>query len=141
MTTYSLPKEKLPDFLNALSEYEIWAPVNKDTSTLFEVIEDCNNVSLDLQNQPVISKKAVFPQTELLFSYDMKGGGLPSLIFRTPKIPSFLVYAPVMQGVLPCLTLSLKETFRTPIISPAGVRPCLQALPAHSPFSTAFALQ
>jgi ferredoxin len=111
MTTYSLPKEKLPDFLNALSEFEIWAPVKKDTATLFEVIEDCTNISLDLHNQPVISKKAIFPQTEPLFSYDMKGGITGpdfgntgnTFIFgiRPCDARSFTLLDPVFEGDIP----------------------------------------
>ena len=111
MATYTLPKEKLPDFLSALGEFEIWAPVKKDTSTLFEVIKDPAAVSLDLQNQPVISKKAIFPQTELLFSYDMKGAvtepGIQdaknTFIFgiRPCDARSFILLDPVFEGDIP----------------------------------------
>ncbi|MDX1777688.1 MAG: 4Fe-4S dicluster domain-containing protein [Thermodesulfobacteriota bacterium] len=111
MTTYSLPKDKLPDFLSALSDFEIWAPVKKDTSTLFEVIKDSANVSLDLQNQPVISKKAIFPQTELLFSYDMKEGITEPYIkgtgntfifgIRPCDARSFTLLDPVFEGDIP----------------------------------------
>ena len=73
MTSYRLPKDKLPDFLSALSDFEVWAPVKKGTATLFDRLDDVTAVSLDLENQPVISKKAVFPQNEPLFSYDRKG--------------------------------------------------------------------
>ena len=111
MTMYSLPKDKLPDFLSALSAYQVFAPVKKDTITLFEVIEDCNNVSLDLQNQPVISKKALFPQTEVLFSYDMKGAVTEAdlrdtrdtFIFaiRPCDARSFTMLDPVFEGDFP----------------------------------------
>ncbi len=111
MTTYSLPKEKLPDFLNALSDFEIWAPVQKDTSTLFEVIGDPANAPLNLENQPVISKKAIFPQTEPLFSYDMKGTitepDIPNtkhtFIFgiRPCDARSFTLLDPVFEGDIP----------------------------------------
>ena len=70
MDSYVLPKEKLNDFLDSLKEYDIWAPIQKDATTLFEVIKDFQNITLDLNHQPVISKSAVFPQTEPLFTFD-----------------------------------------------------------------------
>jgi hypothetical protein len=73
MTSYRLPKDKINDFLTALGNCEVWAPVKKDAATLFELLEDVTSVSLDLQNQPVISKKAIFPQNEPLFNYDRSG--------------------------------------------------------------------
>ena len=111
MTTYSLPKDKINEFLTSLSDHEVWAPVQKDTATLFEVIDDCSNISLDLENQPVISKKAIFPQTELLFSYDTKGSITEPAIQNTKNTfifgirpcdaRSFTLLDPVFEGDIP----------------------------------------
>lgn len=68
-----LQKEKLNDFLASLNEYQIWAPVQRVTTTIFEVIKDFQNISLDLKNQAVVSKSAVFPQTEPLFNFEING--------------------------------------------------------------------
>jgi sulfhydrogenase subunit beta (sulfur reductase) len=73
MDSYILQKEKLNDFLSTLEDYEVWAPVQKDTSTLFMVVKDFQNISLDLQHQAIISKSAVFPQTETFFTFDKNG--------------------------------------------------------------------
>jgi ferredoxin len=111
MTTYRLPKDKLHDFLSALSDYEIWAPAKKDTATLFDRLEDVTTVSLDLENQPVISKKAVFPQSEPLFFYDRKGtvtetdleARKDTIVFgiRPCDARSFTLLDPVFEGDVP----------------------------------------
>jgi ferredoxin len=111
MTTYTLPKDKLPDFLSALSDYEIWAPVKKGPATLFDRLDDLKDVDLDLENQPVISKKAVFPQSEPLFTYDRKGevtepdldSRKDTLVFglRPCDARSFTLLDPVFEGDVP----------------------------------------
>ena len=70
MDSYILQKEKLNGFLSSLEEYEVWAPVQKDTSTLFVVVKDFKNICLDLKHQAIISKSAIFPQTETFFTFD-----------------------------------------------------------------------
>ena len=111
MTCYTLPKDKINDFLNALDEYEVWAPVKKDATVLFEPVEDCKDISPDLRDQPIISKKAIFPQTETLFSYDRKGtlkeedveAGKETAIFgiRPCDARSFTLLDPVFEGEFP----------------------------------------
>jgi ferredoxin len=70
MDSFILQNEKLNDFLSSLEQYEIWAPVQEGSTTLFKVIKDFQDISLDLRNQVKISKTAVFPQTETLFTFD-----------------------------------------------------------------------
>jgi ferredoxin len=111
MTSYRLPKDKINDFLSALSDYEVWAPVKKDSATLFDRLEDVTTLSLDLENQPVISKKVVFPQNEPLFSYDRKGtvtetdlnAGKDTIVFgiRPCDARSFTLLDPVFEGDVP----------------------------------------
>ena len=111
MTTYTLPKDKIPEFLSALSDYEIWAPVKKGPATLFDRLDDLKAVDLDLENQPVISKKAIFPQNEPLFSYDRKGtvtetdlnAGKNTIVFgiRPCDARSFTLLDPVFEGDVP----------------------------------------
>jgi ferredoxin len=111
MGTLILQKDKLKDFLSSLDEYTLWAPVQKDTITLFEVIKDPKNVSLDLKHQAKIPKEAVFPQTELLFSFDKDGiikktdsrEMKESIVFgiRPCDARSFLILDPVFEGAIP----------------------------------------
>ena len=111
MDSYILQKDKLIDFLVLLKEHPIWAPVQRDDTTLFEIIDDLKNISLDLQHQPVIPKSAVFPQTETLFTFDR--GASPRAIDLTQQketivfavrpcdARSFTLLDPVFEGDFP----------------------------------------
>lgn len=111
MNAYILQKEKLTDFLESLKEYEVWAPVQKDATTLFEVIRDFQNISLDLNHQAVISKSAVFPQTETLFTFDHHAAvketspkeGMDTVVFgiRPCDARSFQLLDPIFEGDYP----------------------------------------
>ena len=111
MDSYILQKEKLNNFLDSLKEYEIWAPVQKDATTLFQVIRDFQDISLDLNHQPIISKSAVFPQTEPLFTFDndaaIKETSLKeekdTIVFgiRPCDARSFKLLDPVFEGDFP----------------------------------------
>ena len=111
MTSYRLPKDKINDFITALEDYEVWAPVKKGAATLFDRLDDVTAVSLDLENQPVISKKAVFPQNEPLFSYDRNGtvteadltAARETIVFgiRPCDARSFTLLDPVFDGDVP----------------------------------------
>lgn len=111
MDSFILQKEKLNDFLSLLNEYEIWGPVQKGSTTIFEVIKDLQNASLDLKHQAVISKSAIFPQTELLFAFDkntvIKEADLKeekeTIVFaiRPCDARSFKLLDPVFEGDFP----------------------------------------
>ena len=111
MDSYILQKEKLNDFLDSLKGYEIWAPVQKDATTLFKVIKEFQNISLDLNHQPIISKSAIFPQTEPLFTFDHDASvketfpkeGADTIVFgiRPCDARSFLLLDPVFEGDFP----------------------------------------
>jgi len=106
-----LQKDKLNDFLASLKEYEVWAPVQKGTVTLFEAIEDFESTSIDLKHQTVISKSTIFPQTEPLFTFD--NNAIPeetnfeekkeTIIFgiRPCEARSFHLLDPVFEGEIP----------------------------------------
>jgi sulfhydrogenase subunit beta (sulfur reductase) len=70
MEHFLLEKNRLNEFLSALRNYEVLAPVKKDGLTVFELITNPNEVVLDLKNQPNSPKRAIFPQTEILFVFD-----------------------------------------------------------------------
>ncbi|MEE8380523.1 MAG: 4Fe-4S dicluster domain-containing protein [Thermodesulfobacteriota bacterium] len=73
MNSFILQKDKLQDFLDSLHECQIWAPVKRGTATTFELTKDLKDISLDLKKQVVVSKSAIFPQTEPLFTFDRNG--------------------------------------------------------------------
>jgi len=94
MDSFILQNEKLNDFLSSLEQYEIWAPVQEGSTTLFKVIKDFQDISLDLRNQVKISKSAVFPQTETLFTFDKNA---------VPKEPDFREKKEtIVFGIRPC---------------------------------------
>jgi len=111
MGFFVLQKDKLNDFLASLKEYEVWAPVQNGTTTLFEVIKDFQNLSLDLKHQVLISKSAVFPQTESLFTFDRNAHPQATnlekkketIIFgiRPCDAQSFQLLDPVFEGDIP----------------------------------------
>ena len=72
MEKFILPKEKLIDFLKALGNYDLFAPVRKDGVTAFTRVNDIDGAPLDLKNQPLPPKGGMYPQTESLFTFDNK---------------------------------------------------------------------
>ena len=111
MDSYILQKEKLNDFLASLNEYQIWAPVQRDTTTIFEAINDPQDISLDLKSQALLSKRAIFPQTEPLFTFERNGtpketdlaGMKDTIVFgiRPCDARSFTLLDPVFEGEYP----------------------------------------
>lgn len=111
MSALILPKDRLTDFLSLLHEYTLWAPVRRDTVTLFEVIKDPKNTPVDLEHQASLAKRSIFPQSEELFSFDQSGilndaskeGLKENIIFgiRPCDARSFRIMDPVFEGTMP----------------------------------------
>ena len=70
MEHFLLAKDKLNEFLSALRNYEVLAPVRREGLTVFELISNPQEAVLDLKNQPHPPKRLIFPQTEILFVFD-----------------------------------------------------------------------
>lgn len=111
MSSYLLPREQLNTFLAALKDCQLWLPVRREGRCIFEPVADPATTSPDLEQQPVTAKRAVFPQTELLFTFDTKAGvqedflqGLPeTLLFgiRPCDARAFTLLDPVFESPLP----------------------------------------
>lgn len=95
MEGFILPKDRLNDFLNALRNYELFAPVRKDGVTVFEPITNPQEALLDLVNQPHPPKRLIFPQTEVLFTFDKNDA------IKEPK-PREGQKQRVIFGIRPC---------------------------------------
>lgn len=95
MEGFILPKDRLNDFLNALRNYELFAPVRKDGVTVFDPISSPQEAVLDLMNQPHPPKGLIFPQTEVLFSFDKNNA------IKEPK-PREGQKQRVIFGIRPC---------------------------------------
>ena len=76
MKSSTLPKDKLTDFLKALENYDLFAPVRREDAAVFEPITDLEKVKIDLKNQSLPPKRSIYPQTESLFTFDNKKGAI-----------------------------------------------------------------
>ena len=111
MDSFVLDDDRLREFLSALRDYTLWAPLQKDGLTLFKAISDPADLTLDMKGQVRVPKTAVFPQTEPLFTFDRKGikhdaaseEKKESIIFglRPCDARSLLILEPVFEGTIP----------------------------------------
>ena len=113
MASYLLPREKLNLFLAALERCQLWVPLRREGRCIFEPTADPGSIFPDLQQQPVTAKRAVFPQTELLFTFDKKSGVKGDDLESIPQT--------VVFGIRPCDARSftlLDPVFESPIPDP-----------------------
>src|SRR5512139_2849060 len=112
MASYLLPRDKLNLFLAALDRYQVWAPVSREGSCVFEPVSGrLDSVEIDVQRQPLPAKKAVFPQTEPFFTFGRAGipqeadltAGQETLFFgiRACDARSFTLLDPVFEDTFP----------------------------------------
>jgi sulfhydrogenase subunit beta (sulfur reductase) len=69
METLVLQKDKLKDFLKALGDVCLLAPVTDTGKTQFCEVSDIDEVELDLNDYTATTKKVMFPQTETMFAF------------------------------------------------------------------------
>jgi ferredoxin len=95
MERFILSKDAVKDFLSALRNYELFAPISKDGITVFESVTNPQEAVLDLINQPHPPKRLIFPQTEVLFTFDKNNA------IKEPK-PRDGQQQRVIFGIRPC---------------------------------------
>jgi ferredoxin len=107
-----LKKDAVNEFLASLSgRYAVWAPVQKDSDTVFEPFGAGQHNVLDLTHQAKIIKHAIYPQTEQLFSFDQNdqiqaaipGDREQNILFgiRPCDARSFALFDSVFAGDIP----------------------------------------
>lgn len=65
-----LPKDKLPKLISeVITKYQVFAPVENESITLFKQIKDSSEVNLEFSNSKVPPKALLFKQTETLFKF------------------------------------------------------------------------
>jgi len=69
METFVLQKDKLKDFLKALGDVCLLAPVKDAGKTQFCDVRNIDEVELDLNDYTATTKKVMFPQTETMFAF------------------------------------------------------------------------
>lgn len=71
-----LSKKDIPSFLDKLiSEYQVFAPVQEGSYTLFKQISSGADAVLTDSNTKLPAKEIFFPQSEKLFSYNVTEEG------------------------------------------------------------------
>ncbi len=69
MDTLLLQKDKLKDFLKALGDVLLVAPIKDAGKTQFCEVDDIDEAKLDLDDYIATTKKVMFPQTETMFAF------------------------------------------------------------------------
>lgn len=102
MKEMKIAKNELVSFLDSLiSEYKVFAPVKRDGFVVFQEIHSGSEALLDYANSKKPPKEIFFPQSEVLFTYRLGGGGLGI------EEPTFEDKQMVIFGIRPCDARSL----------------------------------
>ncbi len=138
MASYLLPRDKLNLFLAELDRFQVWAPVNRGGTCVFEPVSGrLDSVEIDLRHQPLPAKQAVFPQTESFFTFGHEG---------VPQVTD-LTAAPetVIFGIRPCDARSFalldpvfEDTFPDPYYLIRRRRAILFGMACTEPFANCF---
>lgn len=135
-----LSKKDVPGFLDGLmKEYQVFAPVKKDTSILFRAIGSGSEAVLDYANSTIPPKGILFPQSEELFRYSagQEGVKLEECIDSDQK---------VVFGIRPCDAKSLdlldnvfnNDKYQDPYYLTRRDSTVLVGIGCNSPDSTCF---
>ncbi|UCG36100.1 MAG: 4Fe-4S dicluster domain-containing protein [Candidatus Bathyarchaeota archaeon] len=103
-----MEKKRIPKLIKELTkEHEVFAPVKKESLVFFEKVSPGSEISLDFQNTTKSPKEVLFPQTEILFTYDIKKNGVE--IEKAPELRKKIA----LLGIRPCdaKALSLLDKF------------------------------
>lgn len=102
-----LIKKSFPKWLKKLDTYEIYAPMLKDNTWNYELIQDAETIDLEFSNTVEAPKKIILPQRETLLEFSNSEDGTPEIKATLPDMKPT-----VFLGVRPCdakaLTLSDK---------------------------------
>lgn len=133
-------KNDIPSFLDKLiSEYQVFAPVQEGSYTLFKQICSGADAALTAGNTKLPVKEIIFPQSEKLFNYNVtaEGAKLESTIDDQKK---------VVFGVRPCDAKSLtlldnvfnNDKYQDPYYLTRRANTILVGIGCNSPASTCF---
>ncbi|TYO97728.1 4Fe-4S dicluster domain-containing protein [Desulfallas thermosapovorans] len=133
-------KNDIPSFLDKLiGEYQVFAPVQEGSYTLFKQICSGADAALTDGNTKLPAKEIIFPQSEKLFSYNVtaEGAKLESIIDDRKK---------VVFGVRPCDAKSLtlldnvfnNDKYQDPYYLTRRANTILVGIGCNSPASTCF---
>ncbi len=95
METLLLEKNRLKDFLKALGDVSLIAPVAEKGRTQFCEVADIDAAELDLNDYTATTKKVMFPQTETMFAFRSVAGGVA--VEEPVSVPKTVVF-----GIRPC---------------------------------------
>ena len=93
----AIEKSRIPTLIEELiKDHEVFAPVKKKSFVSFERISSGNEIYLGFQRTKKAPKEVFFPQTEILFTYEVSRNGVK--LEKTPALKRKLV----LLGVRPC---------------------------------------
>ena len=69
--TKVIPKNQLNTWLTKLTEYSIWAPVQRDNYSEFGQIKDLKDLDLSIRNTVLSPKDLIFAQTKTMFEFKL----------------------------------------------------------------------
>ena len=102
METKSVHKKDIGNLLDGfVREYEVFAPIRRDGSVIFDRIDDGGEAALDFKNSKMSAKGIFFPQTEVLFNYRCKRDRIDTQVPIIDEKP-YLIF-----GIRPCDAMSL----------------------------------
>lgn len=101
MQEKTIQKDELTTFIAGLTkEYQVFAPVQKNGSLVFQEIQPDDEICVSTLNTKKSVKELFFPQKELLFSFDLTRPG-------EMKEPSLSGRKKIIFGLRPCDARSL----------------------------------
>ncbi len=92
-----LKKQDLNNWVAKLSSYDVYSPAFIDDNWDYQVVGDGDEVSLDFTRTLHSPKNIVFPQREVLMTFEQEKGGQPEVSEVIPEPAPFVVF-----GVRPC---------------------------------------
>jgi sulfhydrogenase subunit beta (sulfur reductase) len=102
MTAKTIHKKEIANFLDdMIKDYEVFAPVRRESLVRFDKIKQGREVLLDSGNPKISPKGILFPQSEILFNYRSEGDTVAIEVPSNEEKP-YLIF-----GVHPCDAMSL----------------------------------
>ncbi len=115
-STYSLPKNKLSEFIAGLEEFEVYAPHKDGEIFLFQKVTNPKKVDLTYSNTSKPPKSVVFPQAECFMDYKIleKGYKIDDKSSKQPKTIIFGIRGCDAQAFTYLDKVMLEGTFIDP---------------------------
>lgn len=140
MVGYRIKKENVHKFLDSLSDYEVYGPVDDEGVTRYKKIDEAEEITLDFDLPENAPKEIFFPQTEKMFGFERKGKR-----FVGPEEEETPDGKMVLFGIRPCdsraihqLDRVFSEDYEDPYYLNKRRRTTIISMGCKEPFSNCF---